>query len=98
MPHTTATGGSTNDRTNNTSNAVCMHASRIAGRRRRVRVVAEPAAVDPIAERRALDLQQLGGLRLVAVAHLERPQNEIRFELAQPVVEPYRCDRADRLR
>ena len=34
---------------------------------------AQPAPVDAIAQRRSLDLQQLGGLRLVAVAHFQRP-------------------------
>jgi hypothetical protein len=48
----------------------------------RRRAVPEPATVDPIAERRAFDLQELSRPRFVAVAHRERPANQAGFELA----------------
>src|SRR5262245_8098342 len=48
---------------------------------------AEAAAVDAIAERRALDLQEFGGARLGSVAPLPGPPYEIGLEVAQPIVE-----------
>src|SRR5471032_2112266 len=47
----------------------------------------EAAAIDTVAERRALDLQQPGGFRLVALGHLERPADQARLDPAQPIVE-----------
>ena len=51
------------------------------------RDTSEAAAVDAIAERRPLDLQQLGRPRLVAAADLERPADQVRFQLADAIVE-----------
>src|SRR5262249_31932045 len=96
-PATTAAGGRTRARTNSPSNNVCMETSSVGGGLG-LCLVAEAAAVDAIAQGRALDLQQLRGLRFVAAAHLERPENEIRFELPQPIVERHRRRRTGRQR
>src|SRR3954466_14966776 len=55
-----------------------------------MRRLLQAAARDAIAERRALDAEQLGGLRLVAVAHLERPRDQVRLDFAESIVERYR--------
>ena len=47
----------------------------------------QPAVLDAVAQRRALDLQQFGGPRLVAVARLQRPGDQVRLEIAQPIVQ-----------
>ena len=57
---------------------------------------AHAAAGDAIAQRRPLDVQQLRRLRLVAAARLERPRDQVRLDLVQPVVERHRRGRARR--
>src|SRR4029079_14176057 len=49
--------------------------------------VIEPELADAVAERRAPDLQQFGGLRLVAAERLERPGDEMRLDFVQAIVE-----------
>ena len=67
---------------NRISNAVATSAS---GRCHEL--AAESAAVDAVAKRRPLDLQQLRRLGLVSAARLERPADQIRLHLADPIVE-----------
>src|SRR5256885_5853047 len=100
MPAITASGGRTNARTNSISNDVCMETSGTGARAARcgLRFAGEAASVDAIAQRRPLDLQELGGLRLVAVAHLQRPETEVPLELAQAGVERDRRRRPRRPR
>ena len=50
-------------------------------------LAAEPAPVDAVAEGRALDAEQLGGPRLVAARHPQRPGDHAGFQLAQHIIE-----------
>src|ERR1041385_1468926 len=58
----------------------------------RTRLRAETAAIDSIAERRALDLQQPRGLRLVAASDVQGPANETGLEFPHAIVERNGCD------
>src|SRR4029077_4705174 len=90
-PMAAAAGARINATTNSLSTKLCIEASSGGRLRCALWLVAEAAAVDAIAKSRALDLQQLRRLRLVAVADFERPENQVGLELAQAVVERDRC-------
>ena len=90
---TTAAAGTINAERNRVSANVGMESSAV-GRGEVVCFVTEAAPVDAVAERGALDLQQFRRLRFVAAADFERPQDQIRLEFAQPIVERHRRGRS----
>src|SRR5437762_2650502 len=95
MLTTTTAGGSSKPRTNSISTNVCMESSVFRGCDM-LGLVAETAPVDAIAQRRPFDLQQLRRLRLIAVADFQRPEDQVRLELAQAIVEGNGCRRPGR--
>src|SRR5437867_7371788 len=93
-PAATAAGGAISAITNNAVviSMVSSQSGVVGGLRYRLAFsdllrASQSAARNPIAECRPLDLQQLRVARLVAVADSQRPRDQVRLELAQPIVE-----------